>query len=183
MALRRIQGAPTLHALLKDIVGPPGPPCNVPMLRRGPIKGLSRVPHLIRDLVAEVLVVGPQGPLGHKVPHEPVCIGTTNVARVRKEHEVQHGLVIKLQDLEDEVPKVQRILAMAKLDEVSFPREVLMQELEVVPLKVLEGRAIKELEPPKGREGLCRWNPGPLTLLLLLGLRCLRLWCSGPPLP
>ena len=135
------------------------------------IKGPSYPSHLVGHLVAQVLVGGVEGPVAHQVPHDLVGVAAPDVPRVRQEHQVQLGLLIQLQDLEDEVPTVQGIRTSTKLDQVPFGRQALLQELEVVPLKVLERRVSQELQPPQSRQGLLRWLPGaPFVLLVLLGL-------------
>ena len=158
-ALRDLQGAPMLHLLGRHIVGLPGPPIIIWMPLRRAIKVLSCPSNCIGHLMAQVLVFVIQGPNAHQVPHDLVGPASPDVPRLRKEHQVQLGLVVQLQDLEDEVPKLQGILITFELDLVPIGREALSQELEVVPLEVPKGRVLQELHPPQGRQGPLRWHP------------------------
>ena len=159
-----------LHQLRGLIIGTPVPPVSISMASRRAIKVPSCPSHLIGHLVAEVLVGVNQGPVAHQVPHELVGMASPDVPRMHQEHQVQLGLLIQLQDLEDEVPKVQGLNIKTKLDDEPLGRQALMQELEVVPLEVLERRVLQELQPPQGRQGHFRWLPGFRLPNVLLGL-------------
>ena len=51
--------------------------------------------------MAQVLVDVIQGPAAHQVPHDLVGMASPDVPRLRQEHQIQLGLLIQLQDLED----------------------------------------------------------------------------------
>ena len=131
---------------------------------------LSCPSHLIGHLMAQVLVGDIQGPVAHQVPHELVRLASPDVATLRKEDQVQLGLLVQLQHFEDEAPKVPCLVIDTELDRVPLVCQALMQELEVVPLEVLEGRVVQELQPPQGRQGHCRSLPGFRLPHALLGL-------------
>ena len=175
------RGAPRFHFRCRNIIGLPGPPGAIWMSCRRAIKLPSCMSHCIGHLVAQVLVGVLQGPSAHQVPHDLVGMASSDVPRMRQEHQVQLGLLIQLQDLEDEVPKVQGLIINTKLDRVPLGRQALVQELEVVPLKMLKRRVIQVLQPPQGRQGHFRWLPGFPNVLL--GLCRFRIWPGGPPLP
>ena len=96
---------------------------------------------------------------------------------MRQEEHVDLGFPVKLEGLEDEVPQAEGLIVALGLEDPPVVREALLDEVQVVPLEVLEGRVLDVLQPPQGREGLgfiCTVRGAPRAWPE--GFRCL-----GPP--
>ena len=69
-----------------------------------------------------------------------------------QEEHVDLGFPVELEDPEDEVPQAEGLIVALGLEDPPVVREALLDEGQVVPLEVLEGRVLDVLQPPQGRE-------------------------------
>ena len=76
------QGVPGPHPIHRLSIVGPSPPLKVLMSPGRPFHVISGPVDLIGDLVAEVLVGGLQGPVGHEVPEDLVGIGPSHRTRL-----------------------------------------------------------------------------------------------------
>ena len=175
---RYLQGAPLVP--IRDLVATPAPPPEVLMVSRGPVEPATCPVDLRGHLVREVLIARIQGPLAQEVPQDLIGHGTAHEARVRQEHHVDLRFPVELEDPEDEVPQAEGLIVALGLEDPPVVREALLDEAQVVPLEVLEGRVLRVLQPPQGREvtvDMCR---------LFRNFRAHHAWpdglrCIGPP--
>ena len=103
-------------------------------------------------LVAEVLVIGFEGPDGQELPQDPVGLATADLSLLGEEHEVQFSFPVKLEAPKDAEPLVEGLVVAAALDqgptlreEIPDPHEVPVLIQREVPVPVL-------LQEPDGPE-------------------------------
>ena len=112
----------------------------------------ARFVHHRGALVAEVLVVGPEGPDGQELPQDFVGFATADLSLMGEEHEVQLSLPVKLEDPKDAHPTVEGLVVAAALDQGPFNREDIPDPHEVSVFIKREVRVLVFLQDPEGPE-------------------------------
>ena len=112
----------------------------------------ARLVHHRGALVAEVLVVGPEGPDGQELPQDFVGFATADLSLMGEEHEVQLSLPVKLEDPKDGHPTVEGLVVAAALDEGPLNREDIPDPHEVSVFIEREVRVLVLLQDPDGPE-------------------------------
>ena len=122
----------------------------------------ARLVHHRGALVAEVLVVGFDGPDGQELPQDFVGLATADVNLMGEEHEVQLSLPVKLEDPKDAHPTFDGLLVAAALDQGPIGREAVPDPDEVPVLVKADVAMPPLLQDPEGPElDLAR---GPIVL-------------------
>ena len=110
----------------------------------------ARLVHHRGALVAEVLVVGPEGPDGQELPQDFVGFATADISLMGEEHEVQLSLPVKLEDPKDAHPFFEGHVVGAALDQGPINRESVLDPAEE-PVLVKDDVGIPELfQDPDG---------------------------------
>ena len=122
------------------------------MVLRRPVEEPARIVHHRGALVAELLVIGPDGPDGQELPHDFVGLATADFALMCEEHDVQCCLPVKLEDPKDAHPYVEGLVVGAALDQGPLSRETILDPYEEPLLVELHGRVIIFLQDPEGPE-------------------------------
>ena len=112
----------------------------------------ARLVHHRGALVAELLVVGPDGPDGQELPQDFVGFATADFSLMGEEHEVQLSLPVKLEDPKDAHPTFEGLVVVAALDQGPIPRETILDPDEEPVLVKLHVRTIPFLQDPEGPE-------------------------------
>ena len=136
----------------RDTIPCPRPAPAVVVVLRRPVDVPARLVHHRGALVAEVLVVGPEGPDGQELPQDFVGFATADFSLMGEEHEVQLSFAVKLEAPKDAEPLAEGLVGAAALDQEPKRREELPDPQEVPVLIVLEVRVPVLLEEPEGRE-------------------------------
>ena len=109
---------------------------------RRPVEEPARIVHHRGALVAELLVVGPDGPDGQELPQDFVGFAPAHYALMGQQHDVQGCLAVQLEDPKDGHPTVEGLLVAAALDQGPLYREAILDEDEEAVLVELHGRMI-----------------------------------------
>ena len=154
------------------------------MVLRRPVEEPARIVHHRGALVAELLVVGPDGPDGQELPQDFVGLATADFALMGEEHDVQCCLPVKLEDPKDAHPTFEGPVVAAALDQGPISRETILDPDEEPVLVKLHGRMIIFLQDPEGPElDMARsllWQScccGRISTVVLSGLP--PLWVAG----
>ena len=117
-----------------------------------PVDVPARLVHHRSALVAEVLVIGFEGPDGQELPQDLVGFATPDLSLMGEEHEVQLNLPVKLEDPKDGHPTVEGLVVAAALDEGPLTREDIHDPHEVSVFIKREVRVLVLLQDPDGPE-------------------------------
>ena len=101
------------------------------MVLRRPVDVPARLVHHRGALVAEVLVVGPDGPDGQELPQDLDGFATADLSLMGEEHEVQLSLPVKLEAPKDAEPTFEGIEVADAMDQGPIIREDIPDPHEV----------------------------------------------------
>ena len=122
------------------------------MVQRRPVDVPARLVHHRGALVAEVLVVGLEGPDGQELPEDLVGFAAADLSLMGEEHEVQLSLRVKLEDTKDAHPTFDGLLVAAALDQGPIGREAVLDPDEVPVLVKADVAMLPLLQDPEGPE-------------------------------
>ena len=112
----------------------------------------ARLVHHRGALVAELLVVGPDGPDGQELPQDFVGFAPAHYALMGQQHDVQGCLAVQLEDPKDGQPAREGLIVVAGLDQGPLCREALLDPDEEPMLVERLGRMIVVHQDPEGPE-------------------------------
>ena len=119
---------------------------------RRPVEEPARIVHHRCALVAELLVIGPDGPDGQELPQDFVGLATADFALMGEEHDVQCCLPVKLEAPTDAHPTFEGLVVVAALDQGPINREDIPDPHEVSVFIEREVRVLVLLQDPDGPE-------------------------------
>ena len=112
----------------------------------------ARLVHHRGALVAEVIVVGLEGPDGQELPQDFVGFATADLSLMGEEHEVQLSLPVKLEPPNDAHPTFEGLAVVAALDQGPICRETILDPDEVPVLVNDDVGMLELLQDPDGPE-------------------------------
>ena len=136
----------------RDTIPCPRPAPAVVVVLRRPVDVPARLVHHRGALVAEVLVVGLEGPDGQELPEDLVGFAAADLSLMGEEHEVQLSLPVKLEDPKDGHPTFDGLRVAAALDQGPIGREAVPDPDEVPVLVKADVAMPPLLQDPEGPE-------------------------------